>query len=130
MEKVNLFIIAKNLNWLKNLAGDKTRQQYIDQANENIEKECKNLPSGSGIDSGTKLNMQESSKNKIVFNFSFHHMDENGSYDGWTDHKAIFTPSFEFNGYDLKITGKDRNEIKDYLHELFGELVEFNCSRL
>lgn len=127
MKKVNLYTIAKNLQWLKNLAGDKTKAQYIEQAENNIEQTCKNLPSGSGIDAGTKISMQESKPNKIVFAFSFHHMDEKGSYDGWTDHKAIFTPSFDFGGYKLRITGKDRNQIKNYLYELFGEVIEFNC---
>ncbi len=75
------------------------------------------MPSGSGIDTGTKL-ADESTSEKLVFTFGFHHMNENGMYDGWTEHKAIVTPSLQF-GYSLKITGRDRNGIKEYLHEVF-----------
>lgn len=79
------------------------------------------MPSGSGIDSGTKLDIDETLRHgaqKLVFTTAFHHMDENGGYDGWTEHKVIVTPSLQF-GFDLKITGRDRNEIKGYLHEVY-----------
>ncbi len=74
-------------------------------------------PSGSGIDNGTKLDAT-SKPNRLVFTFGFHHMDENGYYDGWTTHTAVVTPSLVW-GYDLRITGQNRNEIKDYLHDVF-----------
>ncbi len=85
------------------------------------------LPSGSGIDSGTKIDASESNDNKIVLLCDFHHMDENGYYSGWTNHKVIITPAF--NGINIRITGRDRNSIKDYLHEVYdcalNEMVEF-----
>ena len=56
-------------------------------------------------------------KNKIVISFGFHHMDENGMYDGWTNHDLIIRP--DFDGFKIKITGRDRNCVKDYLYELF-----------
>lgn len=73
------------------------------------------LPSGSGFDSGTKLIKYK--PGEISFFAPFHHMNENGMYDGWTDHTIIVTPSFD--GIDLRITGRDRNDIKDYIHEMF-----------
>jgi hypothetical protein len=76
------------------------------------------MPSGSGVDIGTKLDLGESTSDKLVFSASFHHMDEHGGYDGWTDHKIIVTPSLQF-GFNLKITGRDRNQIKDYLSDIF-----------
>lgn len=85
-----------------------------------IESLVKNfMPSGSGVDCGTKLLFDESNSERLVFAFSFHHMNECGYYDGWTEHKAIVTPSLQF-GYNLKITGRDRNGIKEYLHETFA----------
>ena len=78
------------------------------------------LPHGSGIDS--KLDIDDSKPQRIIVRFSFHHMDENGYYDGWTDHSAIITPCL-VNGYSLKITGRDRNQIKDYLHETFDYAI-------
>lgn len=75
------------------------------------------MPSGSGIDCGTKLDIDASlAQGKLVFTLSYHHMNENGMYDGWTEHKAIVSPSLA-HGFELKITGRDRNQIKEYLHE-------------
>lgn len=76
-------------------------------------------PSGSGIDCGTKIDIDVSQPEKLVFTFSYHHMNDYGMYDGWTEHKAIVTPSLQF-GFNLTITGKDRNGIKEYLHEVFA----------
>jgi hypothetical protein len=45
-------------------------------------------------------------------------MNEGGYYDGWTEHQVIITPSLQ-HGFDVRVTGQDRNEIKDYLAELF-----------
>jgi len=75
------------------------------------------LPSGSGIDAGTTLDVDLSTAERLVFATSFHHMNE-GGYDGWTEHNVIVTPSLH-HGIKLRITGRDRNEIKEYLHEIF-----------
>ena len=84
---------------------------------ETIDMLCQLLPSGSGIDSGTKLNLDASHYEKLVFDADYHHMDENGYYDGWTQHTVIVTPSFK--GINIRITGQNRNDIKDYLYETF-----------
>lgn len=50
--------------------------------------------------------------------------NENGMYDGWTQHSIIVRPSF-VHGLDITITGKDRNQIKEYLHDVyFSALTE------
>ncbi len=79
----------------------------------------KHGPSGSGIDTGTQLDATSQSE-RLVFNASFHHMDEHGCYAGWTNHRIIVKPSLVF-GLDLHITGPDRNEIKEYLHQTFEQ---------
>jgi len=79
---------------------------------------CHRLPSGSGWDNGTELDYDASTPDKIVLTGAFHHMDENGSYDGWTYHKIIVTGSLA-NEIDISITGRDRNDIKEYLHQVF-----------
>lgn len=81
------------------------------------------MPSGSGVDCGTKLDIDASNGDKLVFTFSYHHMNDGGYYDGWTDHKAIVTPSLAF-GFSMRITGRDRNQIKDYFHDIFRESLE------
>lgn len=77
------------------------------------------MPSGSGFDSGTTFDFVASKSELLVFNTSFHHMDEHGYYCGWTSHSVIVTPSLCF-GFDLRITGRDRNDIKDYIGEVFN----------
>jgi hypothetical protein len=76
------------------------------------------LPRGSGFDSGTTLDWDASRSNKIVFRTSFHHMDEHGYYDGWTEHVVTVRPSF-IGRFSLKINGRDRNGIKDYIADGF-----------
>lgn len=90
---------------------------------EEIEEFCRdNAPSGSGIDAGTTFNFDESKVEKLVFNTSFHHMNENGFYDGLTEHKVIVTPSFCMYPA-VRITGRDRNFIKDYLADVFDSFI-------
>ncbi len=75
------------------------------------------LPSGSGIDAGMKFDWQTSTSNKLVFTFSFHHLNGGGYYDGWTEHKLILTPTFGY--FDSNITGQNKNDVKDYLYDVF-----------
>ena len=78
---------------------------------------AKELPKGSGFDIGTKID-EKSSRNKIILNTAFHFMDENGFYDGWEDYQIIVTPDLLY-GFNIKIKGKDRQDIKDYIAEEF-----------
>jgi len=85
------------------------------------------LPRGSGFDSGTTVDLESSKSNRLVIQTSYHHMNDGGYYDGWTEHSVIVTPSLAF-GFDLRITGRDRREFKEYALELFqsalGEEIE------
>jgi hypothetical protein len=84
-----------------------------------MEKEL--LPSGSGFDNGTKLDRERSHAEKLVLTTAFHHMDEGGGYAGWTEHEVIVTPGF--NGIRLRITGRNRNDIKEYISQAFYEAL-------
>lgn len=110
--------IARKTEALKNCikSGNSTWEEKHGEALDVIEGL---LPKGSGIDAGTTIDRNKTTANKIVLTTSYHHMDENGYYDGWTDHEVIITPSFD--GIKIRITGKDRNNIKDYLRDLFHE---------
>ena len=77
------------------------------------------MPSGSGIDTGTTIDLESSTPDRLVFVAGFHHMDQHGSYSGWTDHKIIVTPSLA-SEFDVRVTGRDRNEIKNYLAETYA----------
>lgn len=92
--------------------------EWAQKHNDTLHKLEGKLPSGSGIDCGTKIDKSASNSKKIILTFSFHHMNDGGFYDGWTDHKVIITPSF--NGFDIKITGRDRNQIKEYLYDVYS----------
>lgn len=78
------------------------------------------LPSGSGIDSGVALNFEKSTSEKLVFDSSYHNM-ENGFYNSWIDFSITVKPSLAFN-IDLSIKGnfgKKYQDLKNYLGELF-----------
>lgn len=75
-------------------------------------------PSGSGFNNGTKLDLDASTPEKLVFSTAFHHMDENGGYDGWTQHRVIVRPSL-MHDIVLTVSGRDRNEIKEYIDQTF-----------
>lgn len=76
------------------------------------------LPHGSGFDSGTKIDLDRSTPEKLVFFTSFHHMNEHGMYIGWSNHDVIVRPSLTW-GFDLRVTGRDRKSIKAFIEESF-----------
>lgn len=75
------------------------------------------LPSGSGFDNGTSIDWDNSTGEKLVFNTAFHHMNDGGMYDGWTEHAVTVRPSFF--GLNITVSGRNRNDIKDYIAEGF-----------
>jgi len=75
------------------------------------------LPSGSGFDSATKIDWDKTTADRLVFIAPFHHMDDSG-YVGWTDHNVTVRASL-VHGFELRISGRNRNEIKDYIADTF-----------
>lgn len=76
------------------------------------------LPHGSGFDSGTQIILEKCNQHKLVFQCDFHHMDDMGGYVGWSFHTVVVTPSF--SGCDIRITGRNRRDIKSYIGEEFS----------
>lgn len=117
--------IAKAVGSLKRCQDNDNTEWAEKHANALLEL-MESAPSGSGIDCGTKL-LEESTAEHLQFGADYHHMDEGGGYDGWTTHVIHVTPSFE-TGFDLRITGRDRNQIKQYLADVYsawlGEDIE------
>jgi hypothetical protein len=74
-------------------------------------------PHGSGIDGVNQLDLDKSNGEKLVIHTSFHHMNEVGYYDGWTEHTVTITPNFD--GINVSVSGRNRNDIKEYLSETF-----------
>jgi len=75
------------------------------------------LPSGSGFDNGTTIDHDATRGDRLVLLTAFHHMDDNGSYCGWTEHTVIVTPTFA--GFDIRVTGRNKRDIKDYIADVF-----------
>lgn len=110
----NLFVAHENCVKLGNKEWEITHREKLEEFIKNY------LPHGSGFDSGTKFLWDESNRNKLVFSADFHHMNEGGYYDGWTEHKVIITPDLLF-GYNIKVTGRNRNDIKEYISQCFSD---------
>lgn len=115
--------IARTINALEtcNLEWEEKHKDALDQI-------MKTAPSGSGIDSGTKLLIDECKPDKLVFQMDFHHMDEHGYYDGWTEHKVTVRPCLSFS-VRINIGGRDRNQIKDYLYDVFRQWILSSVDR-
>lgn len=91
---------------------------YLDR----IEREC--LPSESGFDAGTNIDRERSGPDRLVFDTSFHHMDDAGGYVEWTEHTVTVRPTF--TGLDVAVSGRNRNDIKSYIGEVFAALDNTN----
>ena len=119
-----IFNAYNNCIKLENFSTHKqVKKEWENKHANNLEEMVKNyLPYGSGFDNGTKFNWDESKDNKLVFDTAFHHMNEGGYYDGWTEHKVIITPDL-MNDFNVEITGNNRNQIKEYIHSCFSDFV-------
>lgn len=98
---------------------EKDNQEWLQRSTETLLRLVKEyMPSGAGFDSGTTIDLDKSNGEKLVFHTSFHHMNDGGYYDGWTEHTVTVKPSL-FDKFTLSISGRDRNQIKDHIHDAF-----------
>jgi len=108
--------LAGAVEWLKVV-----NDEYRSQAEDKMERLASYLPYGSGFDNGSHVNLEKSTGEKIVIDVDFHHMDENGYYNGWSEHEVIVTPSLRY-GFKIRVTGRDRNNIKEYISLTFHNI--------
>lgn len=108
---------------LARAVGARLRCLDIASHEEAIDAMLEDFPHGSGFDKGTTLDLDLSTGEKLVFTTAFHHMNDGGFYDGWTSHCVIVTPSLKV-GFRLRITGRDRNGIKEHIAEAFNACLE------
>jgi uncharacterized protein YciU (UPF0263 family) len=93
--------------------------EWEDRHAETIERLVREyLPRGSGFDDGTEIVADRCRSDRLVFTTSFHHMDECGYYDGWTDHVVTVRPDF-VHGITVGVVGSNRNDIHDYIADAF-----------
>lgn len=81
------------------------------------------LPDGAGIDRGTRVDLHLSHDSKLVMYADFNHMNPPSNLwtdgcDGWSTHTITVTPTFD--GFNLRISGRNRNYVKDHLHDIFS----------
>jgi hypothetical protein len=109
--------LASKLTAYRNCQKSGNRVFEINHHHSILEMVSEKLPSGSGFDNGTEFDMELSGDNRLVFHTDFHHMNDAGYYDGWTKHTVTIRPSF--SGFDMTISGPNRNDIKDYIADAF-----------
>jgi hypothetical protein len=94
--------------------------EWAEKHLERIENLCDALPCGSGFDAGTEILLDKCTPDKLVFYTQFHHLSD-GYYVGWTKHNVIIEPSF--SGFNIRISGRNYNDIKDYIYDVFADLL-------
>lgn len=98
--------------------------EWLERHAEKIESILKDrFPRGSGFDCGTSFHWNDSKPERLVFTTSFHHRDEHGYYDGWSEHRITVRPSLVL-GFTLTVSGKNRNGIKEHISEVFGDILD------
>ena len=117
MSKTLIQIIASTINARKNCSKKGNLGWFENHSAKLKYIEENSLPSGSGIDNGTRIDLDRSTENKIVLYTSYHHMNEGGYYEGWSEHRITIKPGF--NGIDIFISGRNKNDIKEYLHDVY-----------
>jgi hypothetical protein len=105
--------IVQTIDWKNRAEGE-----WHDRACWRLDRLVDMLPHGSGIDSTSEIIDYKMDKNgnctMVSFRSDYHHMNADGYYDGWTQHTVKVYP--DWAGVRLNITGRNRNDIKDYLH--------------
>ena len=115
--------IIFRLDTIRHCVKNGNREWELNHYND-LKKICQRyLPHGSGIDNTIPECLHGlwliSNDKMIKISISFHHMNDGGYYDGWTDHIITVRPMF--TGIGVYISGKNRNDIKDYLSQLYYE---------
>ena len=113
----------KNFEALSQIASHNKKHGCTTLMKNKLKRLMNDAPHGSGIDNCILFELDDSNDSKLVFNLSYHHMNEVGYYDGWTEHKITVKPSLMFT-FVINISGKDKNDIKDYLHDILSTWLD------
>lgn len=99
-----------NSEWLKRWGAFVTR----------ISREC--LPSGSGIDNGTRVLELTRDKAGFVLLLDYHHMNGDGFYTGWSEYRVTVRPTF--SGLHIRIEGPRLSDVGDYLTDVLDAALQ------
>jgi hypothetical protein len=97
----------------KTCAESATHQDWFQKHSETIKRLVSNHLAQYRID------LNESHADKLVFYGNESQFTEDGVEDGYTSHTVIVKPSLTF-GFTLRITGHDRNDVKEHIAQLFN----------
>jgi len=131
----------KRKTLIQAIASEVTRYHYLakmgsgdtSKAQDCLNQLEKLLPSGSGIDCGTGIVIDECTATKIVLYVEYHHMNEFGMYCGWSGHKLVITPGFDgididfeqdYDNSDITYIDDDGNEVRESANEC-GQLYDY-----
>lgn len=114
--------LANAIQARKHWSPDNNAERFAEW-NERIKQFEDMLPHGSGFDSGTKIDLDASHADRLVFHTSYHHMNDGGFYDGWTEHTVTVTPAF-IGTFHIRISGPSRNDIKEVISQEFDVILE------
>jgi hypothetical protein len=86
------------------------------------------LPSGSGFDAGSIVDLEKSTDKSLVIESAYHHMDD-GFYIGWSYFTVTITSSLW--GFSIDVTPKDEQSKQllesdysiDYITETFSQAL-------
>lgn len=118
-------IIAARLATIAHLEarGGECHAPLIDRNRDEIERcVAAFMLSGSGFDAGTTFLFDKATESKLIFGVEYHHMNDSGMYDGWTTH--VVTIESTFTSPNIKVSGRDRNGIKDYIVDCILPLMD------
>jgi hypothetical protein len=111
---------VKNCRKTGNAEWEERHLETIRQVEENY------LPHGSGFDAGVKVDIERTSKDKLVLVGSYHVMEE-GYYVGWIDFVATVKPLLTLAEIDVVVKGPfgKYQDVKEYIgNVLYQCLVE------
>jgi hypothetical protein len=92
------------------------REEWSTRWQDRLDAMLQALPHGSGLDTDWHYDVDKCNAERVTLTTSFHNMNANGYYDGWSDLVITIKPSL-IHGITLRITGGNA-DLKDYLYDI------------
>ena len=122
--------IAQTASALKNCEKSGNVDGWLQRHESKLDRIAQDyLPSGSGIDCGTKINLRHTNDRQIILTGNYHVLNDVGYYTHWIDYTVYVLPSL-IGHIDITIAGDFFNEegeedenLKDYLYDIYHECL-------
>ena len=85
-------------------------------------------PQGAGFNSGTVLDSMSNPRELVFITYFFHgdpqdQEEPEADFTPWTEHN-VEVQAHLYYGFELHITGRDQNGIKEYIHDTFDRWLK------